>query len=183
MRGLLAFAAIVLVHPAWAADNSHYYDGDFTVLKYEDSCNMIQVYDHPKMGENAFSVSYYAAAKKIYLNVTSKITTSLPDRGVVDLQLYFIDGNELLDDGWGTRKFDYVKSDDGETYIFMNVFSGTENVEQILTDVSQGKLIAFFYKGKAFASYKLDGSAIAISRLKDCAFEVAGLNKNDPFAR
>ena len=60
------------------------------------------------------------------------------------------------------------------------------NARDMLRDIARNDIIAFSIDEKAsrlVGSFALDGSAAAVAALRQCSFEVAGLNPDDPFLR
>ena len=171
--------------PAQADDLKPYYENaNFSVQRSDEDgdCVMSAMFEHKQDGATCFGVLYDAKDKSVTLGITSTIPTSLPDEGKVDLDIGFLDNGPIkYDDGWGARSFSYSK-EDGE-YMFVTSFTGSGPVGDILKDLAQSRVIAFFYNEKIFTALPLKGSSEAVQKLKDCAFEAAGLNRRDPFAQ
>lgn len=131
--------------------------------------------------DRSLAVIYQAQIHSAGLAFTTDTTTSLPSEGDVDLKLFFsAAGRNDVDDGWGTRSFHYTRGETG--YNFMAVFEGAENARQLLDDIAAYSTLGMFTQRDVvvYAS-PLDGSAQAMTQLRRCAFQVAGLNPEDPF--
>lgn len=184
-RMMLAVCCAAAPAAVQAQQSLEYFSNDdFSVKRLEDGdgCVMSTVFTHKRDGEIYFGVVYDAREKLVAVAVTSQITTSLPDKGEVSLDVVFLDnGGVKYDSGWGSRNFTYSKEDG--SYMFYTQFTGAEASSQILSDIARSSTFGLFYNDKIFQALPLKGSALPVQKLRDCAFEVAGLNRNDPFAQ
>jgi TonB family protein len=158
--------------------------GTFTVFQQaeNDECRALTSFKSQEYGQEVFAASYSVRENRVVLTFTSNLTTSLPERGEVDVELVFLEnGSEDYDDGWSDRTTSYSRDDKGRYYFNMG-FSGSENAKQILEDLAKSVTIGFFYEDKMITGFPLKGSAKAVSALEACAFAIADLNPRDPFA-
>ena len=172
-------ACLAASEPVFESDN-------WTVYKRDDGegCYTIRMGEHEKFGTLYFRVEYLPKDKMVLLTTSSEVTTSLDESGHVDAQMIFLysQDNEY-DDGWPERRFDYRKVDSEESHIFMTSFEGSQNVEQILTDIASSKGMILEHNELAFSAALLDGSAQAIAETRECSLKAAGINPLDPFAQ
>lgn len=121
-------------------------------------------------------VFYDAKANDIYFSFEERDATSIKEGDKRQLGIYFLKGSRL-DDGWGEKEFEAsVDKDDGVRSFATNLEAG-----DFLKDFAESSSLGLTYKGKVFTAFNLSGTAIAVAKLKACAFRVAGLNPNDPF--
>ena len=147
----------------------------------KQACNMFSLYTYRKSGEiAAFLITYSAKDKVASITFSNPYATSIKDETELELLMVFTSPNKL-DDAWGNRNF-FVLVDEKTGHRYFN--SGWYDLE-LLSDITKSTYIAFFIPDseELVSSFKLDGSARAIVELKKCAFEVAGLNPNDPFLK
>ena len=127
----------------------------------------------------SFTLGYYPLESQFSLVFTNKEAKSLKSGQKISLWLVFIT-NGKVDAEWGEFEFTVTKNDE-------NVFFGTHGFnKKLLNDVSQSDIVGLFRLDAerdpvVVSAVPLKGSAKAIVQLKECAFEAAGLNPNDPF--
>jgi hypothetical protein len=181
----MALTALALAQPALAQDAPFYWKGDrwYVSVADEDQCAAISKSIHIENGDMYLFIMYNAEEKKVGLNFTSKVTKSLPNNGSIDLKLVFVNAKTVeIDEGWGERTFYYNRLDNGDT-MFVTEFGGSKNVEDILDDMAKNTHVVLEFNGDEFTGAQLDESALAIEKLRSCSFEIAGLDRRDPFAR
>ncbi len=182
MRFAIKFAALlpILVSTNTSAETVVFQRPNVVVLESEQfGCGMVlrsQVVDR---GSADLIVNYDAKAKEVQFSLSSEVTTSLPDTGTKNLELVFVNDGEY-DDGWGVREFTFYKNENQWT--FMRYFKGG-NASIILEDIAKSTYVALVHNDDLFTGGKLENTAMAIKALRKCAFDAAGLNENDPFAR
>lgn len=160
-------------------------DDNWTVTSDAEghSCTASKWSQHEDFGEMELRLVYWPLDRMFLLGFTSTVTTSLPEKGEETIEIAFLNNGGIeYDDGWGARNFYYTALPDGSHY-FTDIFSGTENVAQISSDISQSSHVGFSHDGNLFAGATLTGSKVALKHLRECAFALNDLNPNDPFVR
>lgn len=129
-------------------------------------------------------LSYNAKLSKAVVGLMFENATSLQDGQEMQLGITFLKGGDL-DEGWGEREFSVSVGDSFQAIVSEPLSS------EILTDFAESSKIAFSRKGAQsslefsesdlIGVYILNGSAVAAEALRNCAIDVAGLNREDPF--
>jgi hypothetical protein len=182
MRALFLLLSLQLVsNPQISSAQEVRFQADnVVVLKTQDGlCGLFLSSIVKKRGEANLTLIYNATKKEVKFSLSSEITTSLDPAGVVDLELVFIAGGRY-DDAWGDVSFVYYE--DNGVWHFTETFSD-EGASDILDDIARSTHLALQYRGDPFTGAKLSNSAAAIAALRKCAYDQAGLNLNDPFAK
>lgn len=138
-------------------------------------CVAVTVY---KNGD-VFVVGYDPAGDRAALIITDPDATSLNEGDEVDLNVMFF-GRTKLDEDWGFTTFSVGKHNGVSQMI-----GGFEG-RRMIGDIARNDTIVFSIDGtveRTVGSYDLTGSGVAMDSLRRCAFDLLGLNPNDPFLR
>jgi hypothetical protein len=136
------------------------------------SCGMAGTFE----GDTRFFVIYHPRDDKVTLALSDENMQSLREGVEYEMETVFITGRQI-DDGWGTKPFSARRFKDGVPYLIRG-FEG----KVMLDDIAKNNVIGFSYMGKVIASLSLNGSAVAVQRLRECSYHRAGINPDDPFA-
>ena len=149
-------------------------NGRWNVYSYddEDSCEIGIV---PKEGEY-LTVKYAPRETAVYLVMTNKDATSKVDGEIVILDVMFFN-EKVLTGSWRNINFKVTVMADGRRAIASEALA-----KNFLSLFSSEIYVAVITKsGEMFGGINLDGSSLATSHLRKCAYAAADLNPNDPF--
>ena len=124
-----------------------------------------------------FVVGYNPVDDRAAIMITDADATSLNEGDEVSLYVMFFTGRKLNED-WGTNIFSVLKHNG-----VSQMLGGFEG-RRMIGDIARNDTIVFSIDGttdRVVGAYKLDGSGAAMKSLRRCAFELHGLNPNDPF--
>lgn len=176
-RLLLSVTALLMAQSGLARESIKV--GDWTIDAVGETCSATALY-----GENRtdalthVSIHYNARNKTAYIAFTNSKATSLKQDEQVYLTIAFKRPNGDYDEGWGAKRFDVTVMSSGTRYF------ESQNLDyELVSDFARSKLVVFFIGTEAISAFPLDGSAVAVTALKECAFEAAGLNPLDPFLK
>lgn len=174
-RLLLTLAALSLAASASAqVDHHEKFDDGWVVTKYERLCSAVRQYETGDL----VSVSYVPEMNSVTILFTDQKSTSLRDDQEVDLYIHLL-SRDYSQENLGRKAFEVIRDEGFPPTFVVNLGEGRE----ILKHISKHELIVFTIEPteKTVGSYFLDGSARAIASMKECSFEAAGLNEDDPF--
>lgn len=177
MRFAALIGATLLVAPAAAREPVKV--GNWDVTAFESGCVASNWYmEHNSKKASMLTIGYNSKAKTSVLSFTNSKATSLTDGTKIQLEIFLVNPDGKSDDGWGNKEFTASIIEDGPIH-----FTSAGLDKEILDDVTKAKMLAFFVDQTLVSSFNLNGSAAAIAELRKCAFEVAGLNPDDPFLK
>lgn len=151
------------------------FDNGWRIMSESDQCVAMRYYDD---GDILY-INYQPKQNSTTVLITDADSTSLEDGQQIKLHPVFV-GNGKVDDGWGAWNFTVSKGDR-----FISMFASF-SARDMLADIAKNDTIAFSIDGtpdRLVGAYRLDGSAAAMATLRRCAFEVSGLNPDDPFLK
>lgn len=124
-----------------------------------------------------FVVGYNPIQDRAAIIITDADATSLNEGDEVALYVIFLAGKKLNED-WGATIFNVLKHNG-----VSQMLGGFEG-RRMIGDIARNDTIVFSIDGttdRMVGAYKLAGSRAAMESLRRCAFELQGLNPNDPF--
>jgi hypothetical protein len=170
-RFIIALLMLIAPATAQAADMVSYgFKNGWYIGQGESDCAM-----NSKYGDSMLFISYDDRLKSVTVAFGDPSIKSLKEGDEKKLDTYFLkDGSTSLDDGWKDKTFTVIKID-GVLY-FHRVMD-----DEFLTDLARYNKMGFFYNEILLRSYNLDGTAEAVTMLKQCAHKVSMINPSDPF--
>lgn len=181
MIRLSLFVALALLPPtlAQAEDRPTVYkttQSHWVIMKGSKQCVAARGYE----GDHFLHIGFDPVTNTVAVGVTDPNATSLKEGQEIKLHVFFFGAN-TVDDGWGLWDFTVGKDDDGRPMML-----GAFDARDMLRDIARSESIAFSIDAEAkrpVGLFPLKGSAAAVAALRQCSFEAAGLNPNDPFLR
>ena len=176
---LLASAVLTILLPApCAAGEQLYWERGGRTIQANPgaskSCTLTESYEDGSV----IVLVYSPSLPSLQLGFTEKNATSVAPGQEVSLKLKFAIKNEW-DDGWGNKTATANVLPTG-----VRLFTLLLDAKDFLRDFSEATTIAIYTEDDALISaFNLNGSMIAVQKLRACAFQQAGLNPNDPFLK
>lgn len=175
---LITIAALAIIVPTPSVAEGRLY--------WQRGGEEIRVNSAEKKGCTLFSpynksfliVNYQPDNNDVLMGFSDENATSIADGQNVNLKMTFIINNKL-DEEWGTIETDAAVLSGGERFFSMKL-----DAKDFLRDFSKATIVAFYTEDDTLISaFKLNGSMIAVQKLRACAFQQAGLNPKDPFLK
>lgn len=186
-QAFLALAATMFHSSAAHGQSADYHEDQpiywssagWNVFAYEDE-DMCEMAAETNNGEH-FTFAYLPRIASFSFILTNSSATSLRDGQSVELLIAFVRNGQVNLD-WGEQSFD-VRHTGGAV-----AFTSPLLRSPIDKDMAQSDQLGLFRRANdgelvIVGGINLDGSAEAIQQTKQCAFEAAGLNPDDPFLR
>lgn len=101
---------------------------------------------------------------------------SLHPKDTKKLTIKFI-GSDRLDDSWGEQEFMVLENLRG----YEGAAFGAKFVPEMLDDLAKHSGVGFYYGAVLLQAFPLEGTALAVKKLRECASSEAALNPSDPF--
>lgn len=186
-KGIFLVLATVLMDQSVSADSAvldnekkpYWSEGAWAVYSYpeEEMCEMAADTYNGEM----FTFASFPKRGGFTFLMTNRKATSLSDGDVVNLEIIFLRNNRI-DNGWGTRRFNVQKTDG------LVLFLSPLLPHPIDEDIAKATHIGLFRTSSngepvLVAGIELPGSSKAIPKLRECAFDAANLNADDPFLK
>ena len=131
------------------------------------------------ISDEVLTVTFDAKAGSSRLLFRSNESTSLEDGRSLKLNVFMkSDNGSHSGEGWDGVTFSVNVAEGGQ-----RGFISERLDKEILNDVARYNDVGFFTGETLVESFNLEGSAKAVAALRACAFEVAGLNPDDPFLK
>lgn len=151
-------------------------NGPWRVFPYPDEGTCDLGYSAPN-GEY-ITLAYSARNKSVRLLMTNRNATSVDAGDTVTLNVVFL-RNGKMSAHWEQTEFEtHVAQGDKRAFVseglavnFLDAFANADY------------MVAMTTANVGVGGAKLEGSAEAVNQLRDCGFETAGLNPNDPFLK
>lgn len=171
--GLKCVPVVFYLFSTFAVSDTYAAAGSWKIHRNDRDCAMSAVYD----GDAVLHISYNPYIDSASVTVVDSAFRSIVQGRDYSLKLLFLrDGK--LDESWGEfNALGIVLDEDRKG------FTGRFNGLTLLSDVSSADNMAFFRGENMVISFKLGGSARAVSKLKECASVISGGDQNDPFER
>jgi hypothetical protein len=169
-----ALAAITCEAEAQDSDFEFLHDG-WTIgqTAENDYCALLRQYDD----NTYFGILFDARNQVVMISLENEFATSLNNGENVRLDMIiFTSVGNSTGDGWDGLSYSVSVDEDGSRRFISERLN-----PEVLDDLARHSNVGWMYRGNVVQSLALDGSARAIEALRDCSFEVAGLNRRDPF--
>jgi hypothetical protein len=175
MKKLLALCSLALAVPAVAESEMYASHEHWEVYAMEGpECTLVGQFED----DTTLFVIYSPDEDNVMLAVGDENMRSLKVGAEYQMKTVFVhNASKTLDDGWGTKPFTARRFSDGMPYLSRS-FDG----RVMLDDIAKNDIIGFSYNDTVIKSLSLNGSSVAVRKLRECAFKQAGLSPKDPFA-
>lgn len=165
---ILAALAALMALPAHAETVLVHEGSGWSVFKDDQdrTCSLITIYTTEEM----LFIQFNNVTDSADVVFTSDKGNVLGENDQRNLDIVFLKGGRV-DTGWTNIPFKKKKLE-------RNGFFAHLNGDDFLTDFAASTKVGFFYKDEPIEVYDLDGSAVAVRKLRECAVRYGA---RDPF--